>query len=226
MASFKDFRDLLVISYDSKLVSDEEFLLLYEEFQSKNPDFEYERYPVFDLDNISAADCYAEFRFEKNDIPLLAEALQLPFQIRCEQRSMCDGVEGLCMLLKRIAYPCRYSDLIPRFGRPVSALSLITNQVIDKIFHNHSHRIVQWNNNILNPPALQNYALAISQKGAALNNCFGFIDGTVRPISRPGEHQRLVNNGHKRVHALKFQSLALPNGLIGHLFGPVGEYQY
>ena len=47
-------------------------------------------------------------------------------------------------------------------------------------------------------------------KGAALNNnCFGFVDGTVRPICRPGEHQRLVYNRHKRVHALKFQAVAL-----------------
>lgn len=204
MASFKDFRDLLVISYDSKVISGEEFLVFYKEFQSKNLDFEYEKYPAFDLDNISTADCYAEFCFEKQDIPLLAKALQLPPSIRCEQRSICDGVEGLCKLLKRIAYPCRYSDLIPRFGRPVSALSLITNQVIDYIFDNHARRIIQWNNNILNPQALQNYALAISQKRAALNNCFRFIDGTVRPISRPGEHQRLVYDGHKRVHALKF----------------------
>ena len=45
--------------------------------------------------------------------------------------------------------------------------------------------------------------------------CFGFIDGTVRPISRPGQHQRIVYNGHKRVHSLKFQSVALPNGLNG-----------
>ena len=28
-------------------------------------------------------------------------------------------------------------------------------------------------------------------------------------------------SGHKRVHALKFQSVALPNGLIGNLYGPV-----
>ena len=44
------------------------------------------------------------------------------------------------------------------------------------------------------------------------------MDGTVRPICRPGEIQHIVYNGHKRVHALKFQSLALPNGLIGNLF--------
>ena len=30
MASFKDFRDLLLISYDSKIISDEEFLILYD----------------------------------------------------------------------------------------------------------------------------------------------------------------------------------------------------
>lgn len=30
-------------------------------------------------------------------------------------------------------------------------------------------------------------------------------------------------NGHKRVHGLKFQSIALPNGLIGNIFGPVGK---
>ena len=76
---------------------------------------------------------------------------------------------------------------------------------------------------ILNPFAIQQYSDAVSDKGAALNNCFGFVDGTVRPICRPGEHQRLVYNGHKRVHALKFQAVALPNGLIGHLFGPVGK---
>ena len=29
-------------------------------------------------------------------------------------------------------------------------------------------------------------------------------------------------NGHKHVHWLKFQSVALPNGLIGNIYGPVG----
>lgn len=66
--------------------------------------------------------------------------------------------------------------------------------------------------------------IAVHDKGGALNNCFGFIDGTVRPICRPGEHQRIVYNGHKRVHAIKFQSVTLPNGIIAQLFGPVGKW--
>ena len=34
----------------------------------------------------------------------------------------------------------------------------------------------------------------------------------------------VVYIGHKRVHALKFQSLALPNGIIANTYGPVGGY--
>ena len=50
---------------------------------------------------------------------------------------------------------------------------------------------------------------------------FGFIDGTVRAISRPGVNQKTVYNGHKKVHALKFQSVVLPNGIITHMYRPV-----
>ena len=76
---------------------------------------------------------------------------------------------------------------------------------------------------VMSPAQLQVYANAVSAKGSALDNCFGFIDGTVRPICHPRENQRVVYNGHKRVHALKFQSVALPNGIIGNMYGPVGK---
>ena len=63
----------------------------------------------------------------------------------------------------------------------------------------------------------------ITTQGSPLTNCFGFVDVTVRPICRPGEIQRIVYNGHKRVHSLKFQSVALQNGLIANLSGPVEQ---
>jgi len=136
--------------------------------------------------------------------------------MKCNQRSVFTGMEGLCMLLKRLAYPCIYSDLIHRFGRPVPVLGMISNEVIDYIYNTHHHKITNWNNDILNPAALQICADAISAKGAAL-------DGTVRPIFKPGERQGVMYNGHKRVHGIKFQSIALPNGLIGNMYGPEGK---
>ena len=45
-----------------------------------------------------------------------------------------------------------------------------------------------------------------------------------RPICRPGQNQRSVYNGYKRVHNIKFQSVVLPNGLIGNLAGPYGKF--
>ena len=49
--------------------------------------------------------------------------------------------------------------------------------------------------------------MVVHNKCRAFNTCWGFIDGAVRPICRPGENQRVVYNGHKRVHALKYQSI-------------------
>ena len=85
----------------------------------------------------------------------------------------------------------------------------------------HNERITTWNHQLLSPESLQIYANAIKQKGAVLENCFGFIDGTVRQICHPDEMQRMVYNGHERVHAIKFQSISLPNGMIAKIYGPV-----
>jgi len=64
------------------------------------------------------------------DVPVLAEALQIPDWIPCNQRSKADGVEALCMFLKRFVYACRNSDMVPKFTRPVPVLCVITNKVL------------------------------------------------------------------------------------------------
>jgi len=137
--------------------------------------------------------------------------------------SVVDGMKGLSLLLRRQSYPCRYSAMISRFGLPVPVLSMVSN-VLDFIYNTHRQCKTQWNQNELNSAALQIYSNAIADKVAALHSCFGFVDGTVRPVCRPGEHQRVIYNGHKRIHALKFQCVALPNGLIGDLYSPVGKF--
>ncbi|RXN13205.1 hypothetical protein ROHU_009828 [Labeo rohita] len=167
-------------------------------------------------------ECINEFRVRKCDLPILVDVLRNPNEIICDQSSVVGGVEALCMLLKRLTYPCRYSDMMQRFGhRQVPVLCMATNSMLDYIYAEHHQRITQWNDNILNPAALETYADSIHQMGAPLENCFGFIDGTVRPIARPGITQRILYNGHKRIHSLKYQAVAIPNGLIAHLYGPV-----
>lgn len=60
------------------------------------------------------------------------------------------------------------------------------------------------------------YATAVYEKNQCLENCSAFIDRTVVAFARPGGHnlsQHLVYNGHKRMHAIKFQELTMPDGL-------------
>ena len=115
--------------------------------------------------------------------------------------------------------------MIARFGKPVPVLCMINNYMMDYIYQARSHRVLQWNDSILNPHSLEIHrnAITLIAKGSPLNSCLGFIDGTVRPISKPGQNQRIVYNGHKRAHGVKFQSVALLNGIIGNMYGPNGK---
>ena len=76
---------------------------------------------IRDLEELDESESFAEFRFGKRDIRILKEVLQIPDMITCSQRSVCDGLEGLCMLLKRLSFPCRYGDMIHRFAKLVLA---------------------------------------------------------------------------------------------------------
>ena len=221
--NFKELQELITVCYALGDIDDVDFAILSKVYASKNLDLPYKLHERFNLDNLEEDECIAEFRFRKTDIPDLAAALNIPDVFYCPQGTICYGLEGLCLVLRRLAYPCRLSDLVPRFGRPVPELSMVFNEVISFLYERHNHRIRQWNNLLLNPVQLERYAAAITDKGAALTNCFGFVDGTVKAICRPSKHQRLVYNGHKRYHALKFQSVVAPNGMITNLYGPVGK---
>ena len=50
------------------------------------------------------AETWSEFRFLKNDLFRLKDALQIPDTIRTYNRLRVSGIEGLCILLKRLAY--------------------------------------------------------------------------------------------------------------------------
>ena len=107
MATFRKGRELLLLSYDDGHISEDEFLLLYDANNSKNPNFSYQNYEHFGLKELDESESLAEFRFRKRDMPLLAEAMKLPDSYTCEQGTLCDGIEGLCLLSRRLAYPCR-----------------------------------------------------------------------------------------------------------------------
>lgn len=75
-------------------------------------------------------------------------------------------------------------------------------QIIDDVYVRFRHLLESLDLIWLNP---EDFSAAIHAKGGALHQCWGFVDGTVRPISRPSRNQRIMFSGHKRVHCIKFQ---------------------
>ena len=143
-------------------------MLLYDLNTSNNIDLPYWSYDEFDLDMMSDDECRSEFRFLKNDIFHLTEILHIPNQVRCYNRVVVDGIEALCIFLKRFAYPCRYADILPRFARPVPQLCMISNEIMNFIYQTQHHRLRSFDQPWLSPANLQNYADIIHAKGAHL----------------------------------------------------------
>ena len=78
-----------------------------------------------------------------------------------------------------------------------------------------------FNQGWLSRHCLQTFCDSIYRTGAALDNVWGFLDGTICPICRPKVQQRIFYNEYKRLHALKFQSVTTPSGTIANLYSPV-----
>ena len=134
MATFREAREALLLANDLDLIDDEEMLLLYDLNRSKNLDIPYWKYEKFELDSLSDDECKSEFRFLKHDIYTLLDVLNLPEKITCQNRFSVYSEEASCLLLRRFAYPCRYEDLVPRFGRPVPQLSMVVSETMDLLY--------------------------------------------------------------------------------------------
>ena len=159
------------------------------------------------------------FRFDLNQLKKLCTVLRLPDVWITKHRFRTTSLEGLGILCRRLSYPNCWCDLTLLFGRNEAELREIFMEFLDFLYSRFQKMIkgIDWNR-VENH--LERFAQAIHQKGAPLETVIGFIDGNARKIYRPTRFQRCFS-GHKRIHALKFQSIVTPDGLILHLFGPV-----
>jgi len=68
-------------------------------------------------------------RFTRSEVEELVIALQLPAVIKADNRIVEDSRTGLWMLLARLAYPNRLSDLAMQFGWSDERISCISTRV-------------------------------------------------------------------------------------------------
>ena len=175
LAAIENDEDLLLLSFSRK----EESAISYQRL---------------DIEKLTNDQCRTMFRFDRDDIKILCHALKIPEKIICEKiicenRTTATNIEGLCIVLRRLAYPCRLDDLEPVFGKSKAEISHIFNYLLDFLYTMHSHLLSDLNRSWLSQEHLEEFANSVSARNAPLDNCWGLIDGTVRPICRPQQNQ-------------------------------------
>ena len=149
-----------VALFVNDMTNEVELQAILELTNKKNPCFPYWKYDMIEntLDDLSEYETKAEFRFATSELPRLTEALRIPEMFTCCNGTTASGLEGLCILLKRFAYHCRLSALIPRFGRSVPELSLISSDVTEHVFQNNANLLRDLNQPWLQPRCLKEFA--------------------------------------------------------------------
>ena len=134
--------DSLIIAHHYGFLSDVELLCLEQELTTNDhhqSNYPYKQYRPFNWDQYDEHTCKTELRFEKSDIPRLQRCLGIPNKLQFYKGSYCLGLEALYIILRRLAYPVRYCDMVPRFGRSVPDLCKITHLTINHIFDQVTH---------------------------------------------------------------------------------------
>lgn len=165
------------------------------------------------------------FRVTKQDFPRIVASIGWPSyktKTKRNQYSTCPELTTL-VILRRMASPCRWADLVHMFKKHPSHLSEIFWEGLCRFHNLRKHLMCDSLNSQFIARKADIYSKAVHKKCVVLRRCIGFMDGTVIGISRPSrnDEQNASYNGHKRKHGLKFQTITSPDGLILHAAGPI-----
>ena len=184
------------------------------------------------IDDFTEEECWCRFRFRKEHLHDLMFALRIhEFNGILENRARVSPEKAFLFTLHRLHCPGNLTDMQRAWGKEYSQLSRIFKSMILFLHDQHSYLIKD--NIAFFVPWFPLYNKLIKQRIAAKNNgvvpeeledIAVFVDGTIRPICKPSKNnniQRCVYNGKDKVHALKFQGLSAPDGMIIDMYGPV-----
>lgn len=179
-------------------------------------------YVPFHFNFESKADYWIEenLRLPRQDIDRVRALLGIPEVVITKNRDSISGFVAFCMLLFKLSWPRRMSDLRDEFGGTKQRCSRIVNHVVVFLFQRFSPKMSTLDRGRYTDEYLLHLCRVGYEKNDVMDNIWGFIDATIRPCARPVRFQKVVYNGKNRVHSIKFQSIVTWDGMIAHLSGP------
>lgn len=180
---------------------------------------------AWSLDSFAEQQMKSRFRFTKDQIRELMDALDFPgddyWILSCGSRFTRE--EAITFYLRRLSYPNTLLNLAEEgFPAQRSALSQLHKLVSAWLYNHHTYRLLQtgltkWVERV------PMYADRVRDYTEFDLNIFGFVDGTSRAICRPGYFQNNLYSGHKKHHVLQFLSVTGPDGMILYTYGPTDK---
>jgi hypothetical protein len=134
---------------------------------------------VFKYHQFTDSESILWFRFSRLEIKNLIKCLNIPAVCKLPDRTkftgnslfykwnqnslieykyLLLGVEGLCILLRRLCYPNRLSDLVPMFHRDPGTISRIFNWMVNLIYNSHSKVVQTLKQPYITPEKLQEFS--------------------------------------------------------------------
>ncbi|OAD69305.1 hypothetical protein PHYBLDRAFT_149704 [Phycomyces blakesleeanus NRRL 1555(-)] len=175
-----------------------------------------------DPSTLSDEDSKLLFRFTQPEIRSLATLLEMGdivyFREGTPSEFSLPMTLALMIVLRRMVFPARLVDLSLLFGKGKSTLSVIFNEMIEKIYIKF-YPALKFDYCQFRESNQMCFSRAIREKSPAMY-CVGFIDGTFNKIARPIVDQEGAYNGHYRGHGLKYQAVVTPDGVTSSIMGP------
>ena len=188
-------------------------------------------------------ECRDKLRFAQLDLQRLFRALNFPRNLRGKHGHIYEGEELFLLLLRKYTHDETFVSLESEFGRSneqlcegFAAVKLYINYAYGHLVNglqpappswSHPTGLLRWESQVAEWHRGVLHAVRVSQLPAVFGHVCCFLDGTFRPMSRPGstgpiwDIQRVFYTRYKKGHGLTWQILSAPNGMIIDIFGPV-----
>lgn len=159
-------------------------------------------------------------RLPRNDIDRVRRLLGIPDVVVTHNRDSCPGFWAFCMLLYKLSWPRRMSDLRDCFGGTKQRCGRLVNHVAVFLYRRFGPKLNGLDRARYSDQYLLRLCDIVHRQNGVMDNIWGFIDATIRPCARPVRFQKVMFNGKNHVHSIKFQSVVSWDGMIAHMCGP------
>ena len=85
-----------IMLFNDEILNEDEMFCVFSKLNRKNPPFPYCNYDRIEkqMDDLSSVEIKSELRFGHSELPLLAEAVQIPQYFVCSNGTVASGMEG------------------------------------------------------------------------------------------------------------------------------------